>query len=493
LVGDWQSTTRNAFTENRAHNAAHELTAISSVPLTYDARGNLLTDDIGHSLTWDFDNQIRTHILSENGSGASYLYDVLGRKVGRTVGSTTTIFVHSGQEVAAEYDNGSLRVKYILGPSIDRPIAYTAAGNVYWYFANNVGTIAAISDSAGTVLERYRYDAYGERTVLSPTGSVRAGSYVDNQIGFTGRYHDGATGLVDFRFRQYDARMGRFISRDDEYRDGMLLYAAHFVPNSTDPTGHLSVDPTCMRDIYGNCVQQGFRRTPAEQVRDEIRTGLQDGGGGGGGGLVGLAIGGGIGLGTAILCKLFCHHGGAGGGGGGMPGGNPPPTPAPDPNRPLSNAAIAAGYDNISWNKLNQQEKSFVERHPFVARRFREAAMNANDETQRRWRGNPERFVSGPENAFQHAYWNALMARSDGESLAKEAADAHESSPNNVASDKWMDLWNNSVGRELQRDGEKAGESLPDHVYRTIIEQKRGRWIEGQGATPPGVDGRPNQ
>src|SRR5204863_7044580 len=133
---------------------------------------------------------------------ASYLYDVLGRKVARTEAGLTTAFVHSGPEVVAEYDNGDRRVNYILGSAIDRPVAYFDSETISWYSANHLGTIAAVTDGSGHVVERYRYDAYGGRTVLSPTGTVRAVSLAGNQIGFTGRYHDPFTGLVDFRFRQ---------------------------------------------------------------------------------------------------------------------------------------------------------------------------------------------------------------------------------------------------------------------------------------------------
>jgi RHS repeat-associated protein len=237
-VGDWQSTTRESVVENRTHNAAHELTAIGAAPLSYDARGNLVTDDAGHSLSWDFDNKIRTYGAGE--SSVSYTYDVLGRKVMRVVGSSTTIFVHAGEEVVAEYENGSLRTDFVLGAEIDRPIAYLNGSNLNWYSANALGTIAAVTDSGGAVLERYRYDAYGARSALSPDGATRALSAVANDLGFTGRYHDGFTGLLDFRFRQYSAQMGRFISRDDDYRDVWSLYTASFVPNRRDPTGHFS-------------------------------------------------------------------------------------------------------------------------------------------------------------------------------------------------------------------------------------------------------------
>ena len=148
----------------------------------------------------------------------------------------------------AEYVNGDLSIDYILGEVIDRPVAYVAWGSAFWYAANRLGTIAAITSEAGAVVERYRYDAHGTRTVLSPDGTVRPGTAVQNQIGFTGRYHDPLTGLVDFRFRQYSPTLGRFISRDDEYRSSMSLYRASFVPNFTDPSGHQPVDPADAAD-----------------------------------------------------------------------------------------------------------------------------------------------------------------------------------------------------------------------------------------------------
>src|SRR5205814_1619069 len=77
-VGDWVSTSRDGETENRTHDAAHELTQIDSKPLTYDPRGNLVQDDILDSLTWDFENRLLTFKPGDDAT-VSYLYDVLGR------------------------------------------------------------------------------------------------------------------------------------------------------------------------------------------------------------------------------------------------------------------------------------------------------------------------------------------------------------------------------------------------------------------------------
>jgi RHS repeat-associated protein len=177
----------------------------------------------------------------------TFYYDALGRKVAKKVGTssssstTTTVFVNADQDTIAEYTNGTLSASYLLGARTDDYVALVKAGKVYWYTGNHLGTVSALTDDLKAVKERYRYNAFGERTILSPTGSTLTASAIGNQIGFTGRYHDTDTGLIDFRFRQYDARLGRFMSRDDEYRDGLNLYLPYHVPNATDPSGHAAL------------------------------------------------------------------------------------------------------------------------------------------------------------------------------------------------------------------------------------------------------------
>lgn len=80
--------------------------------------------------------------------------------------------------------------------------------------SNHLYSVAALTDNSGNVVERYRYDAYGQRTVLAADGTtVRAASSYGNQVGYTGRYEDRDTGLVYFRSRYHSPALGRFINR----------------------------------------------------------------------------------------------------------------------------------------------------------------------------------------------------------------------------------------------------------------------------------------
>jgi RHS repeat-associated protein len=116
-----------------------------------------------------------------------------------------------------------------------------AAGTeeLFWQHANHLYSVAALTDAAANLVERYTYDAYGNLTILDPAGAtVRTVSSYGNPYTFTGRRLDDETGLYHYRARYYDSELGRFVSRDSlGYVDGLSLYRGYFVPNGLDPFG----------------------------------------------------------------------------------------------------------------------------------------------------------------------------------------------------------------------------------------------------------------
>ena len=73
--------------------------------------------------------------------------------------------------------------------------------------------ITAIANSTGAVVERFQYDAYGKRTVLSPTFVAASDTFVFNH-GFAGGKTDTVTGRVNFRNREYDVDLMRWTTMD---------------------------------------------------------------------------------------------------------------------------------------------------------------------------------------------------------------------------------------------------------------------------------------
>ncbi|MEM8493868.1 MAG: RHS repeat-associated core domain-containing protein [Planctomycetota bacterium] len=102
--------------------------------------------------------------------------------------------------------------------------------------------VTAIADAAGSVVERYLYDAYGLRTVLDADwtadldGATDYAWYHSHQGGRL----DPLTGLHHFRHRDYDATLMRWTRQDPlGFVDGASLYLAYLAspPNTTDAHG----------------------------------------------------------------------------------------------------------------------------------------------------------------------------------------------------------------------------------------------------------------
>ena len=75
---------------------------------------------------------------------------------------------------------------------------------VRYIHTDALGSPVAISDSAGTVVERFDYEPYG-----AAIGQGRT-----EQPSYTGHVADSATGLLYMQQRYYDPELGVFISTD---------------------------------------------------------------------------------------------------------------------------------------------------------------------------------------------------------------------------------------------------------------------------------------
>jgi RHS repeat-associated protein len=215
LVGDWNQFNNNGNVENRTHNAVHELTGINATPLAYDLKGNLTDNSNGQNYAWDFENRLTTATDNQNNTLCTYTYDALGRRVSKTVGANTTVFISDGLQKICEYENGTLARSYAYGSYIDEPLVMVSGANKYYYHSNNLYSVAALTDAAGSVIERYKYDSYGNATILAADGiTTRTASIVNNLFQYDGYYHDIETGLEFVNARYYSSDLGRFISRD---------------------------------------------------------------------------------------------------------------------------------------------------------------------------------------------------------------------------------------------------------------------------------------
>jgi RHS repeat-associated protein len=138
--------------------------------------------------------------------------------------------------------------KYVYASYIDEPVIKHGTGGAAFFHQNSLWSVTALTNAAGSPIERYAYDAYGELSILDPTGLPLSEqvSAVANLLTYTGRTHDRQTGLYYYRARFNDSVLGRFISRDPLHSSVRGNAYEALTSNPTrrvDPTGNIAVSP----------------------------------------------------------------------------------------------------------------------------------------------------------------------------------------------------------------------------------------------------------
>jgi YD repeat-containing protein len=183
---------------------------------SYDGDGNLTnrSSAVG-PVTYQYDYAGRLVLVQalDSGTGAvaplaGYVYDALGRRISKTVYSrglppATTQFLYDGENVVEERAGGTVTATFVLDGTrshdsqVVRLFSMSRGGKDYFYHADDLGNVLALTDATGAVAERYDYDDYGAVTFLgvdgTPTGATS--SFVGNVYCWGGLRLDTETGL----------------------------------------------------------------------------------------------------------------------------------------------------------------------------------------------------------------------------------------------------------------------------------------------------------
>ena len=202
-----------------------------SEQLTYDGLGNL------------------TQVKLLNGttitSTIDYIVDGKGRRIGKKVnGTLKKQWIYDGQlRIVAELTtNGSTNTmtRFVYGSRTNTPelmLKYTSPGatpTAYRIFSDHLGSPRVVVNAANVndVLLKVHYSAFGIPT-------LEGGSLDAVPMGFAGGLFDPDTALVRFGARDYDARFGRWVSKEPlRFVAGTNFY----VYSHNDPVDYVDVD-----------------------------------------------------------------------------------------------------------------------------------------------------------------------------------------------------------------------------------------------------------
>ena len=231
----------------------HAPVSIGEQTLTWDANGNLLTDN-GATLGWDEENRLTTY-----GKGtvrAFYRYDAQGERFYKNTGSTAaygnpTLYaspylVAAGNEYTKHYYIEDERFACRIGdgafPDIDSAVVsnallsakqlevndaaldsivpnqfdflrtrqgqWSSQHTTYWQHSDHLGSASWITDTAGRAIQHLQYMPWGE-----PLLDYRNSSF-NTRYTFSGKERDEETGYSYFGARYYNSTYSIWLSVD---------------------------------------------------------------------------------------------------------------------------------------------------------------------------------------------------------------------------------------------------------------------------------------
>ena len=231
-IGNLQIAAFNSVTNTYAANSLNQYTSIlrASAPLretSHDVDGNMTSDGV---FAYAYDAPNRLASVSLNGiTLVANQYDYRGRRIRKTTSTAETTFVYDGWnlvyecEVSGETTNETF---YCWGNDLSGTLQGAGGvggllylkrnGAIYVPHADAYGNILRYTDTAGTVVAAYEYDAFGK--TIAQTGPMAEVF----RIRFSSKYFDSETGLYYYGYRFYAPALMRWLNRDPIEEDGGL-------------------------------------------------------------------------------------------------------------------------------------------------------------------------------------------------------------------------------------------------------------------------------
>jgi RHS repeat-associated protein len=255
----------------------HAVSWAAGTQYNYDNAGNLVSTTGTQQRTQSWTDFNLPATLAYNGRSVSFLYDERHQRIKETIttpgGQRQLWLVHPDNagglafEREETYSNGTLvrneSRHYISAMGAVVAVVKVLNANVagqmntaatvpadasltnYWH-RDALGSIVAVTNGVGTVLERPAFDAWGRRLTNDRMPDFSSNGPAHGDRGYTGHEHLDEIGLVHMNGRVYDPVLARFLSPDPytQAPDDLQNYNGYsYVLNRplllTDPSGEI--------------------------------------------------------------------------------------------------------------------------------------------------------------------------------------------------------------------------------------------------------------
>jgi RHS repeat-associated protein len=240
---------------SKLHAVASINTGGGTLSYTYDANGNM-TNRSGTTLTW-FASNLPKAITKNSQNSSAFQYTPAGsrwRQAYKT-GNVTYTQIYLGSLMEKVTQGSAVDWKHYIfadGQAVALYSRKSSGVNTLSYLLRDaLGSVDAITDSAGAVTVRESFGAFGQRRGTAWSGAPSSGELATinglTRRGYTGHEMLDSTDLIHMNGRVYDPFIARFVSADP-FVDGALNtqgwnrlgYVGNNPLTAVDPSGFSS-------------------------------------------------------------------------------------------------------------------------------------------------------------------------------------------------------------------------------------------------------------
>jgi RHS repeat-associated protein len=260
--------------QSYTYDAANRIQNAGPTTFAFDNNGNMTSKTEGGVVTtYTYDAENR---LVSVGNVSQYFYNGEGVRLQKIENGKTTRYVidtnNDLSQTLCETDTtGSITAYYVYGIGLAYKV--DPNGTHSYYSSDPVGSITALTNDVGTVVNSYAYDPFGHETVVKES--------VTNPFRYNGQYgvSTEANGLLFLRSRYYDPNLGRFLTADiptEHFNSSQALNRYYFVSNNPirliDPSGLSWIDTgiSWASSLSRNAAKEAVKEALIQFIRREI-------------------------------------------------------------------------------------------------------------------------------------------------------------------------------------------------------------------------------